>query len=196
MSATPTHYVIRRAFAREEAAICALVRSERLNPHHLHFENFAVAVAGGELIGASQIRRHADGSRELGSVVVAPSWRGRGISAAIIEWLLKKEAAPLYVITRRKHSAHYERWGFSAVPARSAPRTIRFNYRLGSLIGTVMAIVQRRPVNRLMILRRPGEISIPRPEGAGAEAETTLALVLRHMMSMPTSGDHAFRVRA
>ena len=56
--ATHPYYVVRRALADEQNAICALVRSERLNPHHLHFENFAVAVRGGEVIGASQIRRH------------------------------------------------------------------------------------------------------------------------------------------
>jgi hypothetical protein len=28
------------------------------------------------------------------------------------------------------------------------------NYRIGSVIGTVMALLQRRPVNRLTILRR------------------------------------------
>ncbi len=40
------------------------------------------------MIGASQIRRHKDGSRELGSVVVARPWRGRGVSAEIIGTLL------------------------------------------------------------------------------------------------------------
>lgn len=155
-TAAPTHYVIRRALAREEAAICTLVRSERLNPNRLHYENFAVAVSGGELIGASQIRRHKDGSRELGSVVVARSWRGRGISAAIIEWLLKQETGTLFAITRRKHAGHYTHFGFAAVPARGAPRAVRLNYRMGSLIGAVMAVVQRRPINRLTILKRPG----------------------------------------
>lgn len=148
-------YVIRRAVAREQEAICRLVRGERLNPYHLHFENFAVAVRGQELIGASQIRRHPDGSRELGSVVVARPWRGRGISAEIIGALLRGETGTVYVITRRRHADHYTSWGFTAVPPRTAPRAVRFNYRVGSLIGTVMALLQRRPVNRLTILRRP-----------------------------------------
>jgi amino-acid N-acetyltransferase len=151
---THSDYVIRRALMREEEAIRALVRSERLNPHHLHFQNFAVAVAGGKFIGASQIRRHPDGSRELGSVVVARPWRGRGISAEIIAWLLDSEAETIHVITRRKHAEHYVRWGFAAIPPRMAPRAVRVNYRIGSVIGTMMALLQRRPVNRLTILRR------------------------------------------
>jgi amino-acid N-acetyltransferase len=148
-------YVIRRAVAHEGEAIRSLVRSERLNPHHLYFENFAVAVRDGELIGASQIRRHKDGSRELGSVVVARPWRGRGISAEIIGTLLEAEGGAVYAITRRKHADHYARWGFASVAPRTAPRAIRFNYRIGSTIGWVMAKLQRRPVNRLIILRRP-----------------------------------------
>ena len=153
--ATHPCYVVRRALTAEQNAICALVRSERLNPHHLHFENFAVAVRGGEVIGASQIRRHRDGSRELGSVVVARPWRGRGISAELIGSLLKIETQTLYVITRLKHAHHYARWGFVAIPPRAAPSPIRRNYRIGSLVGTVMALLQRRPINHMTILRRP-----------------------------------------
>lgn len=148
-------YVIRRARAQDEDAICALVRSERLNPYHLHFENFAVAVRGAELIGATQIRHHADGSRELGSVVVARPWRGRGISVEIIGALLAGETGTVHVITRRRHALHYARWGFTAIPPRAAPCPIRRNYRIGCVIGTVMALLQRRTVNRMTILKRP-----------------------------------------
>ena len=51
-------------------AIQALVRSERSNPNDLHYENFALAVRDDELIGATQIGRHPDGSLELGLLVV------------------------------------------------------------------------------------------------------------------------------
>jgi len=100
---------------------------------------------------ATQIRPYPDGSPELGSVVVSPRWRGRGLSTEIIEWLLRGETRTIHVITRRKHAAHYARWGFRAIPAREARRAVRFNYRLGSLIGTVMALMQRRAVNPLTI---------------------------------------------
>ncbi|MBK1866215.1 GNAT family N-acetyltransferase [Aestuariivirga sp. YIM B02566] len=153
--------VIRRAMAEDEPAIHAMVRRERLNPHHLHFRNFAVAVSGGELIGASQIRHYRDGSRELGSVVVAPLWRGCGVSARIIDFLLGGETNAVHVITRKRHAHHYKRWGFEPIPARLVPGPIRLNFRIGDTIGTVMALLQRRRVNRLMILRRPAS---PAPE--------------------------------
>lgn len=151
--------VIRRAVAADEPVIHAMVRRERLNPHHLYFRNFAVAVMGDEIVGASQIRHHRDGSLELGSVVVTPPWRGRGISARIIEFLLEGEANVVHVITRRRHAHHYERWGFEPIPSRLAPGLIRLNFRIGDTIGTVMALVQRRRVNRLMILRRPATVA-------------------------------------
>jgi amino-acid N-acetyltransferase len=154
LATTRSNYVIRRALAHEQEAICTLVRSERLNPHHLHFENFAVAVSGREIIGASQIRRHKDGSRELGSVVVARPWRGRGLSVEIIGTLLEGETGAIYAITRKRHAHHYARWGFVAVPPGSAPRAVRINFRIGDTIGTLMALLQRRRVNRLTILRR------------------------------------------
>lgn len=148
-------YSIRRAVAEDEPAIQAMVRRERLNPYHLHFRNFAVAVVGDELIGASQIRHHRDGSRELGSVVVAPAWRGRGISARIIGFLLEDEVKSVHAITRKRHAHLYQRWGFESIPPRLAPGPIRLNFRIGDTIGTVMALLQRRRVNRLIILRRP-----------------------------------------
>lgn len=152
-------YRIRTAVAEDEPAIHALVRAERLNPHHLHFQRFAVAVSGDELIGASQIRHHRDGSRELGSLVVARPWRGRGVSARLMEFLLEDEANVIHVITRKRHAHHYERWGFEPIPPRLAPGPIGLNFRIGDTIGTVMALVQRRRVNRLMILRRPASVS-------------------------------------
>jgi amino-acid N-acetyltransferase len=154
MTAADIAYVIRKAVANDEPAIQALVRSERLNPNDLRYENFAVAVWDDELIGAAQIRHHRDGSLELGSVVVARPWRGRGISGELIGWLLKKETGTVHVITRKKHAGHYARWGFEAVSSRAAPPSIRFNYRIGTVLGTTMALLQRRKVNRLAIFRR------------------------------------------
>ncbi|WP_119391518.1 GNAT family N-acetyltransferase [Taklimakanibacter lacteus] len=160
MTVTNPTYVIRRAVAADEPAIQALVRSERLNPHHLYFRNFVVAVAGNDLIGACQIRRHRDGSRELGSVVVARPWRGRGLSVKLIDRLLADEPSVIHAITRKRHADHYARWGFEPVPSHAAPSAIRRNYRIGSCIGSLMAVLQRRRINWLTILRRPQRPSL------------------------------------
>ena len=163
MTAADIAYIIRKAVAADEPAICALVRSERLNPNDLHFANFAVAVRGDELIGATQIKHHRDGSLELGSVVVARPWRGRGISGELIDFVLSKEPRTVHAITRRRHAGHYARWGFETVPSRAAPAKIRFNYRVGSVLGTATGSrssgVRHQSVTR--ILRCPVTSTMP-----------------------------------
>jgi amino-acid N-acetyltransferase len=63
-----TRLTLRCATAADQAAIVRLVHSERLNPSALRWLNFIVAERDGEVIGAVQMRHHADGSRELGSL--------------------------------------------------------------------------------------------------------------------------------
>jgi amino-acid N-acetyltransferase len=150
--AAPT--AVRPARAADQAAIDALVRSEPLNPHGLDWQRFRVAVAGARVVGAVQLRRHADGSRELGSLVVAREHRGRGLAAQLIEALLADHAGPVHLVTARANVPHYRRWGFATVAARRAPRAVRRNWCLGQLVGGVMALLRGRAPRRLVILER------------------------------------------
>jgi amino-acid N-acetyltransferase len=146
--AAPT--AVRPARAADQAAIDALVRSEPLNPHGLDWQRFRVAVAGARVVGAVQLRRHADGSRELGSLVVAREHRGRGLAAQLIEALLADHAGPVHLVTARANVPHYRRWGFATVAARPDRR----NWCLGQLVGGVMALLRGRAPRRLVILER------------------------------------------
>jgi N-acetylglutamate synthase-like GNAT family acetyltransferase len=135
---------IRKATAGDQAAIVTLVRAERLNPHGLDWANFFVAVEGDALIGAVQIRRHRDGSRELGSLVVAPTKRGNGLAARLIDHVLAAAPGPMHVITGRAHAHHYARWGFEPIGVWSAPAGIRWHCLLGQVIGGVHAVLTGR----------------------------------------------------
>lgn len=145
---------IRRAHAADQSAIVALVRSERLNPSDLHWTRFVVARRGALLIGAVQLRRHADGALELGSLVVRREERGHNLSARLIDVVLMEVPAPVHVITAAAHAARYARWGFERIPARAAPRSVRRNWLLGQILGGAHSLLQRRAVTRLVILRR------------------------------------------
>lgn len=145
---------IRKAAAADQAALVALVESERLNPHGIDWPNFFVAVEAERLVGAVQIRRHRDGSRELGSLVVAPSLRAHGLGGRLIEAALSAETGPVHMITGRAFAAHYTRWGFLPIAARCAPAGIRRHYVLGQLIGGAHALLTVRRINRLVILAR------------------------------------------
>jgi N-acetylglutamate synthase-like GNAT family acetyltransferase len=149
----PFRVAIRSAVPADQEAIRALVKSERLNPMGIDWPNFLVAVGTRGIVGAVQLRKHPDGSRELGSLVVAPEARGHGIAARLIDALVTGHDGPVQMITGAQHAAHYQRWGFRRLEASRAPRSIRLNYRLGSL-ACVISVLKRRAPRRLVILHR------------------------------------------
>lgn len=146
---------IRTAVAEDEQGIRALTRGERINPTKLRWTNFIVAVENGRTIAAAQIRRHKDGTRELGSLIVEARHRGRGVAAHLIDALLINEQDRVFMITSRAYLAHYARWGFGQIAVDDAPACIRRNYRLGHYGGRIMSTLQRRRFNPLAILVRP-----------------------------------------
>lgn len=143
----------RRATEHDQRAIRALVRGERLNPTGTNWPNFMVAAMAGRIVGAAQIRRHSDGSRELGSLVVARDLRGQGIVSRLIDALLADEREPVWMITPASHAGIYARWGFREIEPSAAPVRVRFNWRLGSL-ARIVSFVRRLPRRRLVILER------------------------------------------
>jgi amino-acid N-acetyltransferase len=146
---------IRPATEADSAGIRALVRSERVNPTGLDWRNFVVAADERGLVGAAQMRRHSDGSRELGSLVVGRQARGRGIAARLIDALLADERGRVLMITGEDFAAHYRRWGFRRIEPGAAPAAIRWNHRIGRM-GGVVSLIKRRPIRRLVILDRAG----------------------------------------
>ncbi len=146
----------RPATPADQLDITALVRSERLNPIGVHWSSFTVAVGeDGYVVGAVQLRRHADGSRELGSFVVASRARGCGIGTRLIDGLLRCNASPVHMITASRYASHYGRWGFRPIKPQQAPRAVRLNYRLGRL-ARVISLFRRQRFNDLVILECPG----------------------------------------
>jgi amino-acid N-acetyltransferase len=144
---------IRRATPLDQPAIRAMVHAERLNPSDLRWPNFMVAVTEDRIVGAVQIRRHADGSHELGSLVVARELRGQGIAKRLIEALLQAEPGPVWMITADGFARACARWDFRPIDPRSAPVRVRRNWRIGSL-ARILSLIMRRPMRRLVILER------------------------------------------
>ncbi|SIT53825.1 GCN5-like N-acetyltransferase [Mesorhizobium prunaredense] len=144
---------IRRATEQDHPAIRGLVRGERLNPTDLMWPNFLVAAADGHIVGAIQMRKHADGSRELGSLVVSKESRGQGVATRLIYAVLATESGPVWMITANAFAGAYSRWGFRRIEPRTAPVRIRRNHRMGSL-ASIVSFFKRRPIRRLVILER------------------------------------------
>lgn len=144
---------VRKAGVPDETAIKALVLSERMNPNNLDYGNFMVAVQGERVVGAAQIRCHADGTRELGSLMIAPEHRGGTIAFALVDALLQSETRTVFAITGQALARNAAHWGFTTIDPRSAPASIRFNYRIGRL-GGLISILKGKAPKRLVVLRR------------------------------------------
>ncbi len=149
------------ATEQDQLSITALVRSERLNPLDLDWHRFVVATDHAGVVGAVQLRKHFDGSRELGSLVVRKGARGRGIAARLIDALLSTQTARIFMITRAAFATHYERWGFRPVEPVDAPSPIRRNYLFGRLAGILSLLQGRRP-NKLVVLDRNARVTSSR----------------------------------
>jgi amino-acid N-acetyltransferase len=145
--------LIRQAAGMDQVAITQLVRSERLNPLDLAWQNFVVATLGATLIGAAQMRQHPEGSRELGSLVVSREHRGQGIAGRLISALLARHPNPVHVITRDANAMHYDPWGFERIDTHKAPRSVRRHRLMGQMVSVMSLIEGRRP-QRLVVLRR------------------------------------------
>lgn len=150
-SATPS---IRLATARDQPRILALARAERIKPTGLEWGRFVVADQDGEIVGAVQVRNHCDGSKELGSLVVAPAFRHRGIAARLIDRRVADVDGRLFVITGRIHADYYRRWGFRRIEPRAAPFSVRANYWLGYVGGGLLSKLRGRAVNHLAVFER------------------------------------------
>lgn len=153
MMAIEDAITIRPATGRDQVAITTLVRSERLNPHQLEWPNFVVAVDQRGLVGAVQLRKHRDGSRELGSLVVRKEARRQRIASRLIDALIAGASERILMITARAYAARYRRWGFRPIDPSAAPAAIRRNYLIGSLMS-LTALFTRLRFRRLVILAR------------------------------------------
>jgi amino-acid N-acetyltransferase len=157
----------RPATEQDQQAIKALVHGERLNPTDINWPNFMVAAMAGRIVGAVQMRRHSDGSRELGSLVVAKDQRGHGIASRMIDRLLEDEREPIWMITSETHAGTFARWGFERIEPAAAPVKVRFNWRMGRL-ARIISFFKRQPKNQLIILER---LSVERPGASSRSAE-------------------------
>lgn len=141
----PAGCVLRSARETDMPAIRALVRSERLDPTQLRYQQFHVIECDGQIVACGQLRRFA-GAQELGSLVVHPEWRGRHLGALLIMHLIQAAAAPLYLECRGELAALYRRYGFVPVRWRDLPRSLQpkfgFSYLISSLLRQPTAMMQ------------------------------------------------------
>ncbi|MDW6026463.1 GNAT family N-acetyltransferase [Mesorhizobium sp. BAC0120] len=143
---------IRRATELDQPAIRALARTGQLNRTDVKWSSCWVATAAGQqIVGIVQMRRHSDGSHELGPLVVRKEMRGQGVAKRLMDALVAAEPGPVWMVTAHVFTAVCKRWGFRPIEAPSAPVEVRRNQRMSSLARVFR---MRQPTRPLIILER------------------------------------------
>ena len=123
-------FTVRPASVRDLPAVKSLLASASLpldGVDEQFGEAYAVAEAGGEIVGAEGIEVY-DGSGLLRSAVVHPYWRGRGVGELLtrdrIEWARRAGLERVYLLTTTAES-YFPRFGFARVERAEAPPAVR-----------------------------------------------------------------------
>jgi N-acetylglutamate synthase-like GNAT family acetyltransferase len=153
---TPS-FTLRPATSEDARAIQTLVWAAGINPTGLKWPRFVVATSSDgvadspKVIACGQVKPHADGSRELASIVVAPSWQGQGVARAIIEHLLDTYPGELHLMCRSPLGPFYEKFGFRVIEDDEMPTYFRRIKGLTKVAEFVMA-----DGDRLFVMRKRG----------------------------------------
>ena len=144
---------IRPARQEDQQAIVAMIRQAKLNPRNLHWENFLIGEADGKIIGIRQVKVHSEGTREVASGFVLPEYRRQGVSACLMNELLRRETGPVYTMVNEKRAPYYERFGFHRVAVEQLPTDFRREYRIGRIATALLSIFRKEKV-RIVPLKR------------------------------------------
>jgi len=123
--------------------IRAMVRREGLDPTQLKVEQFIVAetVQAGQprIIGCGQMRRYPN-AHELGSLVVEPDWRGQGVGAILVRYLLAGTTGDVYLECRARLASYYGQFGFEVVDWVELPAALKLKFGLGRLLSLLPGV--------------------------------------------------------
>lgn len=133
--------------AADAPAIRRLIRAARLDPTSMDWRNFTCACdASGRIIGIAQIKPYPD-CQEFGSLVVVPSWRGRGLGDALIERVSARARGTCWLVCRDTLAGLYARHGFVRQRFSASPPSIRLKRMFAIFLRLfgVNIIAMRRP---------------------------------------------------
>lgn len=125
---------VRPAIAADQDTIKHMVRNEGLDPTALHWSHFIVAEDGDKVAGIGQVRPYPR-CRELGSLVVLPEYRKRGVGSLIVNTLLAQEKGEVYLECGDYNEPFYTKLGFQSVPFWKTPWPLNFKAGLVKIVG-------------------------------------------------------------
>ncbi len=136
----PLGCILRPARTQDQWAIRLLVLAAKLDPTQLRWQQFWVIESDGRLVACGQLRSFS-GAQELGSVVVAPGWRGRGLGTYLVQHLVQLAKTPLYLeCLGGRLAIFYARFGFVPVNWQDLPRSLKLKFSLSALAATLFHV--------------------------------------------------------
>ncbi|QLE56639.1 GNAT family N-acetyltransferase [Nostoc sp. TCL26-01] len=129
----PSEYTIRPASSNDLWSIRYLVFSAILDPTQLHWQQFWIIECQNKIVACGQLRNFYQ-AQELGSLVVKPAWRGRGLATFLIQHLIHTATQPLYLECLGERLAQfYQRFGFVATNFEDLPNSLQKKFKFTHL---------------------------------------------------------------
>ena len=129
----PAGCVLSRASSDNIWSIRLLVFRAKLDPTQIRWQQFWVVECDGRLVACGQLRNFS-GTQELGSLVVAPDWRGRGLGTMLTQHLIEQATQPLYLECLGQRLAQfYSRFGFVPISFQDLPPALKPKFGLSQL---------------------------------------------------------------
>ncbi len=136
----PPGCILRPAHAKDAWAIRKLVLAAKLDPTQLRAQQFWLIECNGQMVAFGQLR-FFPGAQELGSLVVAPTWRGQGLGTFLVKHLVQEATQPLYLeCCGSRLAIFYTRFGFVSVSWKELPRPLKFKFSFSALAATLFRI--------------------------------------------------------
>jgi amino-acid N-acetyltransferase len=136
----PAGCTFRKGTFSDRFSIPLLVLSAKLDPTQLRWEQFWVIEYKEKLIACGQLRNFA-GAQELGSLVVLPAWRKKGLGTFLTQHLIEEAREPLYLeCLGRQLAEFYSRLGFVEITFEKLPTSLKSKFRLSNLGRKLLGI--------------------------------------------------------
>lgn len=134
----PSGCYLRPASRNDIWAIRKLVLSAKLDPTQLHWSQFWVIECDKIVVACGQLRSFGT-AQELGSLVVLPAWRDRGLGSYLTRHLITQATQPLYLeCVGSKLAEYYTRFGFVRVSWQELPQSLKFKFGISQLAAKLV----------------------------------------------------------
>nr|WP_246841326.1 GNAT family N-acetyltransferase [Chroococcidiopsis sp. TS-821] len=144
---------VRQARRNDLWTIRKLVLSAKLDPTQLNWSQFWVIECQQKVVACGQLRNFQT-AQELGSLVVSPAWRDRGLGSYLVKHLIAQATQPLYLeCVGSRLAEYYTRFGFVPISWQALPQSLKLKFGISQLAAKLI------PFLSVTIMQYQGSLS-------------------------------------